>query len=279
MRLVPSRGGVSAAVRRLPASARELYWGSGICDDVPALSWFLAIALVPLALGMTALASLALGDYAEAQAVAERAARALPAGVSDQVVQVILRTRRDSTLLIIASIVAMVWAGSGAVGVVERSMSRMLGRRRFGPLAGKARHLGLAAGMVLVIVLMVLAASKVTGLRTRLGLDSVAVQLLLSLAALVATTAVCAGLYRLSPRDGLCWRSACAGAAPAAVVLQLTPTIASFYLRWVIGRSPVQVFLVMAGVLLTCYITAIALLLGAAVASRREKAAAGPALA
>jgi hypothetical protein len=42
-------------VRRVVDSAADLYWGSGICDDVPALSWFLAAGLVPLALGMTAL--------------------------------------------------------------------------------------------------------------------------------------------------------------------------------------------------------------------------------
>jgi hypothetical protein len=121
MRLALSRGGVRRAVGRLPGNARDLYWGSGICDDVPALSWFLTIALVPLALGMTALASLALGDYAEAQAVA------------------------------------------------------------------------------VVIVLVVLAASKITGLRTRLGLDSVAVQLSVSLVALAATAAVCDG-FTASPR-------------------------------------------------------------------------------
>src|SRR3954451_10414594 len=124
MRLEPSPGVARRMVGRLPANARDLYWGSGICDDVPARSWLLAIALVPLALGMTALASLALGDYAEPQAVAERAARALPAGVSDQVVQVILRTRRDSPALIAFSIAVMVWTSAGAVGVVERSMSR-----------------------------------------------------------------------------------------------------------------------------------------------------------
>ena len=54
--------------RRAAHRVIELYWGSGVCDDVPALAWFLVVALVPLALGLTALASLVLGDAAEAQA-------------------------------------------------------------------------------------------------------------------------------------------------------------------------------------------------------------------
>ena len=129
------------------------------------------VALVPLALGMTALASLLLGDYAQAQALAERAARVLPADVSDQFVQLVLRTKRDSPLLLAASLVAMVWASAGAVGVLERSMSRLLDRERFGPLVGKLRHLGLAAALTFVLVLVVLAASKATGLERRLGLE------------------------------------------------------------------------------------------------------------
>jgi uncharacterized BrkB/YihY/UPF0761 family membrane protein len=257
-----------ARARRLAADPAELYWGTGLCDDVPALSWFLAVALVPLALGMTALASVALGDYAQAQAMAERAARVLPADVSDQLVQLILRTRANSGLLIAASLVGMVWTSAGAVGVIERVMSRLLHRERFGPFAGKARHLALAGAVVVTIVLMVLAASKVTGLRVRLGLDGPVAQVLVTAGAMLASAVVCAGLYRFSPRDGIAWRAALVGALPAAVALQLVPTAVAFYLRLVAGRTPVQVFLVLAGVLFTCWIAALVLLLGAAVAAR-----------
>src|SRR3954451_22576914 len=77
------------------------------------------------ALGMTALASLLLGDYAKAQALAERAARVLPADVSDQVVQLVLRTKRDSPRLRAGLPAAMVWPSPGAVGVLEGSTSRL----------------------------------------------------------------------------------------------------------------------------------------------------------
>ncbi|HMJ34242.1 MAG TPA: YihY/virulence factor BrkB family protein [Baekduia sp.] len=262
-----------ARTRRLTADAVELYWGTGLCDDVPALSWFLAVALVPLALGMTALASIALGDYAQAQAVAERAAGVLPPDVRDQLVQLILRTESDSGWLLAASVAGMVWTSSGAVGVIERVMSRLLQRERFGPLTGKARHLGLAGAVVVTIVLMALAASKVTGLRVRLGLDGAGAQVLVTAGATLASAVVCAGLYRFSPRDGIPWRAAMTGALPAAVALQLIPTAVAFYLRLVAGRTPVQVFLVLAGVLFTCYVAALVLLLGSAVAARTSSQA------
>lgn len=255
--------------RRAADRVIELYWGSGLCDDVPALAWFLVVALVPLALGLTALASLVLGDAAQAEAVARRAARVLPADISDQVVQLILRTRRDSVLVMAASIVAMVWTSAGAVGVIERVMSRLLARRRFGPLRGKVRHFGLAAGLVVVIVLMVLAASKATGLQDRLGIHGTAVQALLAILGLLAIAAVCAALYRLCPRDGIPWGAALAGAVPAAAALQLVPTLGAFYLQAVAGRTPVQVFLVLAGVLVLCNLAALSLLVGAAIAVGR----------
>ncbi len=258
-------------MRRRLSWCFDLYWGSGVCDDVPALAWYLISALVPLAIGMPALASLALGDYDEAQAVAERAARALPEGVSDQVVQLILRTRRDSPLLLALSILAMVWTSAGAVGVVERSMSRQLGRRRFGPLLLKSRHLGLAFGVTILIVATVLASSRATNLQGRLGLEGTWVQLLLGLAGTLATVGVCAGLYRFGPRDLVGWRPALAGAIPAAAALLAVPSLVGFYLAAVAGTTPVRIFLVLAGVLFTCYLTAIALLVGAALAVRGEE--------
>ena len=105
----------------------QLYWGTGICDDIPALAWFLLASLVPLALGLTAMLSIALGDYAAAHALATRAGHVLPRDTNDQLLQLLLRTHSSSPLLAIGSLVAMVWVSSGAVGVVERVLSRLLG--------------------------------------------------------------------------------------------------------------------------------------------------------
>ena len=47
-------------VRRALREVVGLYWESGVGDDVPALAWFLLSSLAPLALGLTALATVAL---------------------------------------------------------------------------------------------------------------------------------------------------------------------------------------------------------------------------
>ena len=52
------------------------------------------------------------------------------------------------------------------------------------------------------------------------------------------------------------------------VMLLITPTVAGYYARWVANNTPVKVFLVLAGVLFTCYIVALGLLLGAGVVAR-----------
>jgi uncharacterized BrkB/YihY/UPF0761 family membrane protein len=264
-------GGAFAAARRAPRAAVALYWESGIVDDVPALAWFLLGALVPLALGMTAVATVVLGDYAQAQALAERAARVLPREVSDQLVQVILRTRRDSPLLIVFSIAGMVWTSAGAVGVLERAMSRLLERERFGPLRGKLRHLALGGALTVGIVLMALAASKTTGLQHRLGIAGPFGTWVLPFLGAAGTVLICAALYRYAPRGQLPWAAALRGAVPAGFGLQLIPTALALYLPVVAGRTPVEVFLVLAGVLFTCYLAAFALLLGAALAVRRHR--------
>lgn len=87
---------VLAKLRRAGHEAIGFYWGSGLSNEVPALAWFLLSSLVSLALGITVLATLVLGDDAKAQVVAERLSQALPRDVHEEIVQLILRTHRDS---------------------------------------------------------------------------------------------------------------------------------------------------------------------------------------
>jgi hypothetical protein len=54
----------------------------------------------------------------------------------------------------------------------------------------------------------------------------------------------------------------------SGVILLITPTVAGYYTRWVANNTPVKVFLVLAGVLFTCYLVAAGLLLGAGVVAR-----------
>jgi uncharacterized BrkB/YihY/UPF0761 family membrane protein len=255
-------------VRRAWREFSSLYWGSGLGDDVPALAWFLLASLVPLALGLTALAAVAIGDYAKAQALASSATRVLPKDVHDQIVLLILRTKNDSPLLIAVSLVGMVWTSAGAVGVVGRCLARLLSLERRGPLLGKLRDLGLAAALAVVILLLVLAASAGTALVDRLKIDTSAVRVAVPLLSLAVSVAFCATLYRVMSRGKVTWRSAFGGGALGGGLLLVTPTAAGYYLRLAADRTPVGVFLVLAGVLFTCYLVALVLLLGAGVAAR-----------
>jgi uncharacterized BrkB/YihY/UPF0761 family membrane protein len=260
-------------LRRVTRELVGLYWDSGVANDVPALAWFLLSSLVPLALGITALAAVALGDYAKAQALSVRVAQVLPKDVHDQLVALILRTKERSPLLIAASIIGMVWVSSGAVGVIERCLLRLLARSSRGVVRGKLRNLAVAAVVTVVVMLMVAVATAGTDLVGRLKVNPTAIRLAVPLISLALTALLCGVVFRALAGESLRWRAAWAGAALSAVILNITPTAAGYYLRLVAGRTPVELFLVLAGVLFTCYLAAFGLLLGASVAARVQRPA------
>jgi uncharacterized BrkB/YihY/UPF0761 family membrane protein len=257
-----------AAFRSALRELIGLYWDSGVSNDVPALAWFLVSALVPLALGLTALATLLLGDYATAQALAARVSGVLPKDVHDQIVELLVRTKRDSPLLIVVSIAGMIWMSSGVVGVLERVLLRLLGRPARGFVFGKLRNLAVSGALTTVIVLMVIVASAGTGLAQRLELAPTLTRIAAPLIALTLIIALCSVVYRALSGEVLRWRSAFAGGAISGVILLATPTAAGYYLRFVAGRTPAELFLMLAGVLATCYVAAFGLLLGAGVTAR-----------
>jgi uncharacterized BrkB/YihY/UPF0761 family membrane protein len=195
----------------------------------------------------------------------------LPSGAREQVLELVLRTRRDSPLLLAISIVAMVWVSAGATGVVERVESRLLEvPRPGGTITLKLRHLGLALVMVILIALMAIAGVEATSLRARLGVHVPG--WVLSLLTIVVITPICAFLYRFASSRRIAWHAALLAGLPAAIILHLTPLVAGYYVRAVAGRTPVQVFLVLAGLLFTCYVAAIGLLIGAGLAAERQRA-------
>ena len=255
-------------MRRAFRELTALYWDSGVSADVPALAWYLLSSLAPLALGLTALAAVLLGDYAEAQALAERVSGVLPADAHEQIVNLILRTKKDSPLLIAGAIVGMLWTSSGVVGVVDRCIGRMLSRKPHNPLLGKLHNIGVAGAVAVMIVLMVLLASAGTGFIHRLNVDSTLVRILAPFIAMAIIGLICAGVFKTVARDAGSWRPALVGGALSGVILQVTPTAAGYYMRWVSGNTPVKAFLILAGVLITCYIVAFGLLLGAGVMAR-----------
>src|SRR3954453_10291632 len=254
-------------VRRIAHEVERFYWGSGLCDDVPAFAWFLVVLLVPLALGLGALATVIFDDGA-VRNFAEQAADVFPKEVHDQVVALVLETRRDTPVLVTLAVIVMIWTGSNAVGVIERCLSRLLARDRGDAVRRKLRHLGLSAALVLLIGLLVIVVTETTPLRHTLGIDGTFLDAVGLPTIGVITVVVCGSLYKLAPRGGVPWRAALAGGLPAAIVLIATPTAARYYLEAVARGTAVGVFLVLVGVLVTCYVAAIGMMVGGGVPAR-----------
>src|SRR5687767_15086252 len=107
-------------MRRAAARVFAFYWGQGIADDVPALTYYLVLSLGPFALGLAALEASLLSDVLSAVEVADQLNRFLPDAVHDDIRSLVLGTREDSPQLLAIALVAMLWTSSGAIGVIER---------------------------------------------------------------------------------------------------------------------------------------------------------------
>src|SRR3712207_226363 len=144
-------------MRRLLQRAFDFYWGEGIADDVPALTYYLVLSLAPFALGIAAVQALLLNDLLSAIEVSEQLNRFLPEAVHEDVKDLIVGTRSNSPLLLLLAVGAMLWTTSGAIGVIERCESRMLDCPRHNVVVGRIRNMVLGA---LVGVLFAVARSE-----------------------------------------------------------------------------------------------------------------------
>src|ERR671928_154542 len=129
----------------------DFYWGQGIADDVPALTYYLLLSLAPFALGLAAVQALLLKNVLSAIQVAEQINRFLPDAVHSDITRLVLGTRSNSPLLLALAVVTMLWTSSGAIGVIERWGSRMLGAPRHSIVVGRMRNLLLGAGVALMV--------------------------------------------------------------------------------------------------------------------------------
>jgi hypothetical protein len=77
-------------------------------------------------------------------------------------------------------------------------------------------------------------------------------------------------VFRVLGGERVSWHAALAGGGVSGVILLITPTVAGYYTSWVANNTPVKVFLVLAGVLITCYTVAFGLLLGTGVVARLQ---------
>lgn len=268
--------GIPTGMRALGRRIFDFYWGQGIADDVPALTYYLVLSLAPVALGIAALEALLLHDVQAALHVADQLNRFLPEGIHHDIERLVVRTRDNSPMLLALAIATMLWTTSGAIGVIERCESRILDCARHNVLTGRLRNIMLGLGVSLMVALAGASAPVIgdaaDALDLRGALGSVTLAALTALGSIVAFTVI----YRYAPRTRPRWRSAVVGAVPAGVAMQAVPSLVGLYVGATAGFAAVRLFLLLAVVLFGLYAIALVMLVGAGMCAQRELRHRGP---
>jgi YihY family inner membrane protein len=258
-----------------PRRVFAFYWGQGIADDVPALAYYLVLSLAPFALGLAALEALLLKDVVSAISVADQLNRFLPEALHDDIRRLVVGARHNSPLLLALALFAMLWTTSGGIGVIERCLSRILDVPRHNIFFGRIRNLGLGALVAVAVILASLSISIVTNisydLRPGEGFPGPMILVFNALGSMF----VFATIYRYAPLTKVSWRSALLGGIPGGLGIQAVPAIVGLYVSAAAGFAAVQLFLLLAIMLLGLYIVAVLLLVGAGIAGRAERRAWG----
>jgi membrane protein len=258
-------------MRRLPGRLFGFYWGEGIADDVPALTYYLLLSLAPFALGVAAIEALLLEDFASALSAAEQINRFLPDAVHEDVSRLVVGVRDDSPQLLAVALATMLWTSSGAIGVIERCESRMLGGERHHMALGRLWNLGLGALVACAVVLASASTSVVTDVSGTLALGGEVPAAVLLALNVVGSMVVFAIVYRFAPRSRLSWRAALLGGVPAGIGLQAVPAVVGLYVGAAATLQAARLFLLLAVMLLGLYVTALFVLVGAGIAVRVER--------
>src|SRR3954453_363264 len=127
-------------MRRLAARIFDFYWGEGIADDVPALTYYLLLSLAPFALGLAAVQALLLKNLVSAIEVAEQVNRFLPDAVHGGITRLVLGTRGAPRQVLAVAGGPMLWSAAGSRRVIERAESRMLPGSRHSFVTGRLRN-------------------------------------------------------------------------------------------------------------------------------------------
>jgi membrane protein len=258
------------SVRRLPARAFAFYWGQGIADDVPALTYYLVLSLAPVALGLAALQALLLSDVRSALSVVDAINRLLPDAVHGDIRQLVLGTRDNSPQLLTLALLAMLWTTSGAIGVIERCESRILECPRHNLITGRLRNMALGAGVALMVVAAIGSAPVIGNVADALDTRNTVPGWLLLVLNTLGSILVFALLYHFAPRTRPNWRACVLGAVPAGIAIQAVPSIVGLYLSAGAGFAAVRLFLLLAVILLGLYVIALVTLVGAGLAVTYE---------
>jgi uncharacterized BrkB/YihY/UPF0761 family membrane protein len=257
-------------MRRLADRAIDFYWGQGIADDVPALTYYLVLSLAPVALGLAALQALLLRDADAALSVARGLNRFLPDAVHGDVRQLVLGTRDNSPLLLAIALFTMLWTTSGAIGVIERCESRMLACPRHHMIVGRLRNMTLGAGIVVMVLAAGAAAPVIGDAADALDIRRTFPGWLLVVINTVGSIVVFALLYHWAPRTRPNWRACVLGAVPAGIAIQAVPSFVGLYFGAGAGLAAVRLFLLLAVILFGLYVIALCTLVGSGIAVTSE---------
>jgi YihY family inner membrane protein len=257
-------------VRALASRTFRFYWGRGIADDVPALTYYLVLSLAPVALGLAALEALLLSDTQSALNVADGLNRFLPDAVHADIRHLVLGTRDNSPLLLAVALGSMLWTTSGAIGVIERCESRILECERHHVIVGRLRNMALGAGIVLMVLAASATAPVIGDAADALDVRRTLPGWLLAVVNTVGSIVVFALLYHWAPRARPNWRACLLGAVPAGIAIQAVPTIVGLYFGAGAGFAAVRLFLLLAVILLGLYVIALCTLVGAGIAVTYE---------
>jgi YihY family inner membrane protein len=257
-------------VRALASKTFAFYWGRGIADDVPALTYYLVLSLAPVALGLAALEALLLSDTQSALNVVDGINRFLPDAVHTDIRHLVLGTRDNSPLLLAIALATMLWTTSGAIGVIERCESRILDCERHHIVVGRLRNMALGAGIVLMVLAASATAPVIGDAADALNIRRTLPGSVLVLVNTVGSILVFALLYHWTPRSRPNWRACLLGAVPAGIAIQAVPSIVGLYFGAGAGFAAVRLFLLLAVMVAGLYIIALVTLVGAGVAVTYE---------
>jgi membrane protein len=257
-------------MRRLPQRVFDFYWGTGLADDVPALTYYLLLSLAPFALGLAAMQALLLDNVLSAIEVSDQINRFLPDAVHGDIQRLVLGTRSNSPLLLGLAVVTMLWTTSGAIGVVERCELRMLNAPRHGIVSGRLRNMLLGAGVAVMVAAASAGAPVIGDVADTLDFRGALPGGVLLALNTLGSMLVFAGIYRWAPRAHLRWRSAIVGAIPAGIAIQAVPALVGLYVGSFVGFAAVRLFLILAVVLFGLYVMATVILVGSGLAVTRE---------
>ena len=252
--------------RRLRRAFRrvvDFYWGEGIADDVPALTYYLVLSLAPFVLGMATVAAIILQSEFSRDDLTAEIARFTPPEIRSSLTALVERTQDESPLLLSLAVLAMLWTSSGAIGVIERCLARMVQLRRYNVVVGKIRNLALGGGVALLLVFTVAGTTLTTGLARRVGLDEDFVQPFVGTITILASIAVCMFIFHWCTRDRLLWRASLAGGGIAGIALQALPFLISLYVTAFADARAERIFFLLAAILFSFYMMAQILLIGA----------------